>query len=262
MINKPTKNKTVFILVFFLLSCGSLKDNDDVVLARVGKKKLFFKDLPTQLYSPNIKKNDVSVFINSWVNDQVLFISAKKEGFLNDRVLKEKTERYYKDIVISSFVEAKMGVVNKITKEDVLSYYNNNKLSFIRKRDGLFARHFVFEDLNLAKKVKVQLGRIKRSVNVDQYLNDASYIKEGLLSKDLNKLLFKSNTSIAGPVFYNKKHHIFEIVSRYKKGSLYGLEDVHDEIYQRLIKKDFINGTSKLLDSLKRKNDVFINLNY
>ena len=92
----PTQNKNFFILVFFLLSCEGSKNNDDVVLARVGKKKLFFKDLPTQLNGPNIKKNDVSVFVNSWVNDQVLFISAEKEGFLNDRVLKERTEKYYK----------------------------------------------------------------------------------------------------------------------------------------------------------------------
>lgn len=262
MINMPTQNKIVFILVFFLLSCEGSKNNDDVVLARVGKKKLFFKDLPTQLNGPNIKKNDVSVFVNSWVNDQVLFISAEKEGFLNDRVLKERTEKYYKDIVISSFVETKTNIINKITKEDVLSYYNNNKLSFIRKRDGVFARHFVLEDLNLAKKIKVQLSKTKRSVNVDQYLNDTSYIREGLLSKDLNELLFNSNTSIVGPVLYNKKHHVFEIVSRYKKGSFYGLEEVHDEVYQRLMKKVSISGTSRLLDSLKRKNDVFINLNY
>lgn len=262
MINKLTKNKTVFILVFFLFSCENLKENDAIVLARVGKKKLFFKDLPNQLNGPNIKKNDVSVFVNSWVNSQVLFISAEKEGFLNDRVLKEKTEKYYKDLVISSFVETKTGVTNKITKEDVLSYYNDNKLSFIRKRDGVFARHFVLEDLNLAKKIIAQLSKTKRSVNVDQYLNDTSYIREGLLSEDLNKFLFNSNTSIVGPVLYNKKHHVFEIVSRYKKGSFYGLEDVHDEIYQRLIKKSSISGTSKLLDSLKRKNDVFINLNY
>ena len=262
MINMLTQNKSFFILVFFLLSCEGLKNNDDVVLARVGKKKLFFKDLPTQLNGPNIKKNDVSVFVNSWVNDQVLFISAEKEGFLNDRVLKERTEKYYKDIVISSFVETKTNIINKITKEDVLSYYNNNKLSFIRKRDGVFARHFVLEDLNLAKKIKVQLSKTKRSVNVDQYLNDTSYIREGLLSKDLNELLFNSNTSIIGPVLYNKKHHVFEIVSRYKKGSFYGLEEVHDEVYQRLMKKVSIGGTSRLLDSLKRKSDVFINLNY
>ena len=55
-----------------------------------------------------------------------------------------------------------------LNNEIVISYYNNNKLSFIRKRDGVFARHFVLEDLNLAKKIKVQLSKTKRSVNVDQ----------------------------------------------------------------------------------------------
>ena len=41
-----------------------------------------------------------------------------------------------------------------------------------------------------------------------------------------------------------------------------GLEEVHDEIYQRLIKKKSFSDASFLLDSLKGEMDVFINPNY
>ena len=262
MIKTSVKNKKIFVLAFFLLCCGGEKDNKGVVLARVGKKKLFYKDLPIQLNDPKIKESDVSVFIERWVNDMVLFNSAKKEGLLKDVSLKEKTEKYYKDLVISSFVRTKTSVLKKITKKDVLSYYNNNKLSFVRKKDGVFARHFLSTNIALAKKIKNQLTKTKKSFNVDEYLNDSSYIERGLLSKEIDKLLFNSNSSVVGPVFYSQKHHVFEVVSRYKKGSFFGLEEVHDEIYQRLIKKSYVEVTSELLDSLKRKNDVFINLNY
>lgn len=262
MIKISAKNNKIIIFLFFILSCSSVKDNDDVVLARVGKKKLFFKNLPTQLVKPGMNKKDISVFVNTWVNNQVLFGEAKKEGFLNDRVLKEKTEKYYKDLVISSFIETKTSVVSEITKKAVLTYYNNNKSSFIRKKDGVFARHFLSGSLDSAKKIKNQLSRTKKSFNVDKYLKDSGYIQRGTLSKEINDLIFNSKQPLVGPVFFNKKHHIFEVVSRYKKGSFFGLEDVHDEIYQRLIKKVNIKGTSLLLDSLKRESDVFINLNY
>lgn len=262
MIKLSIKNKELFILVFFLLCCDGKKDSEGVVLARVGKKKLFYNDLPSRFNSPNIKSTDISVFVNNWVNDEVLFNSAKREGLLNDKMLKEKREAYYKNIVVSSFVKTKTNVMNKITKEDVLSYYNDNKLSFVRKRDGVFARHFISKDIKLAKKIKNQISKINKSISIDKYLNNSNYIEKGFLSKDIDKLIFSSNQSVVGPVFYNQKHHVFEIVSRYKKGSFFGLEDVHDEIYQRLIKKNYVNGTSMLLDSLKRKNDVFINLNY
>ena len=262
MIKLSVKNKKLFFLVFFLLCCEGKKDNESAVLARVGKKKLFFKDLPNRFNGPNIKSTDISVFVNNWVNDEVLFNSAKREGLLNDKILKEKAEAYYKDLVVSSFVKTKTNVVNKITKEHVLFYYNDNKLSFVRKRDGVFARHFISKDLELAKKIKNQVSKTKKSINIDKYLNNSNYIEKGFLSKDIDKLLFNTNKSVIGPVFYNQKHHVFEILSRYKKGSFFGLEDVHDEIYQRLIKKNYVNGTSMLLDSLKRKNDVFINLNY
>ena len=262
MIKLTVRSKKLFILVLFLLCCEGKKDNEGVVLARVGKKKLFFKDLPSRFNSPNIKSTDISVFVNNWVNDEVLFSSAKREGLLNDKMLKEKTEAYYKDLVVSSFVKTKTNVVNKITKEHVLFYYNDNKLSFVRKRDGVFARHFISKDIEFAKKIKNQISKTKKSINIDKHLNDSNYIEKGFLSKDIDKLLFSSNQSVVGPVFYNQKHHVFEIVYRYKKGSFFGLEDVHDEIYQRLIKKNYVNGTSELLDSLKRRNDVFINLNY
>ena len=78
MIKLSVKNKKLFFLVFFLLCCEGKKDNESVVLARVGKKKLFFKDLPNRFNGPNIKSTDISIFVNNWVNDEVLFNSAKR----------------------------------------------------------------------------------------------------------------------------------------------------------------------------------------
>ena len=55
---------------------------------------------------------------------------------------------------------------------------------------------------------------------------------------------------------------MFEVISRHEKGSLFGLEEVHDEIYQRLVKKKTSVRSSFLLDSLKENSSFFINPNY
>ena len=41
-----------------------------------------------------------------------------------------------------------------------------------------------------------------------------------------------------------------------------GLENVHDKIYQRLLKQKQLVSAADLLDSLKEKSTVFINSNY
>ena len=251
-----------FFYIVFFNSCENTPKNDGLVLARVGSEKLFFTDLPKNIVSPNTDKSKVSFFVDSWVNEQVLFKSAKRDGFLNDLFLKEKRDDYYRKIIISSYIKTKVSGLNKITKEDVLNFYNSNKSSFIRKESVFFARHFVVEDLSIAKKIKRELLRSEKSFNIDIYLSGSSYVEKNTLPKPLGDLLFNTKETIVGPVFFDKKNHVYEKISFYKKGSFLGIEDVYDEILQRLIKKKEIKRSFSVLDSLKRNDDVFVNLNY
>ena len=253
----------IFSLFYvFFSSCDKTLENGDLVLARVGSEKLFFKDLPKNIISPNIDRNKISFFVDSWVNEQVLFKSARKEGLLNDSFLKEKRDDYYKKIVISSYVKIKSKGLNEVKKEDVLDFYNKNKVSFVRKEPTFFARHFVTEDLSIAKKIKKELLKTEKSFNVDLYLKGSGFVEKNSLPETLNTLLFNTKENVVGPVFFDKKNHVYEKVSFYEKGSFLGIEDVYDEILQRLIKKEEITKSLSLLDSLKQRDDVFINLKY
>ena len=89
----------------------------------------------------------------------------------------------------------------------------------------------------IAKKLKKELIKTEKSFNVDKYLKESNYVEKGSLPKVLNDLLFNSKEEIVGPVFFNEKNHIYEKISFYKKGSFLGIEDVYEEILQRLIKK-------------------------
>lgn len=251
-----------FICLFLLNSCENSPETGDLVLARVGSEKLFFKDLPKNIISPDIDRNKISFFVDSWVNEQVLFKSAEKEGFLNDLHLRDKRDDYYRKIIISSYTKTKTKGLSKITKEDVLRFYNNNKSSFIRKEPSFFTRHFAVEDLSIAKKIKKELLKTERGFNIDIYLKGSGYVEKNSLPKTLNDLLFNTEETIVGPVYFDKKNHVYEKISYYKKGSFLGIEDVYDEILQRLIKKEEISRSLSLLDSLKRKDNVFINLKY
>ena len=72
--------------------------------------------------------------------------------------------------------------------------------------------------------------------------------------------VFKGSVGdVLGPKEHNKNFHIFQILQKYKKGSLVGLEKVYDEIYQRMFKEKEVLVIDAILDSLYLKSDVFVN---
>lgn len=252
----------LLLLFFVFFSCSTSELETGDILARVGYNKLSFKDLPDDLKTPPFNKKRIRFFVNKWVDEIVLFSTAKKEGFLNDNLLLKKRDLYFKKLIISSFLDTKTLYRGNIKKEDVLLYYNKNKLSFLRKKDGVFVRHFKTDDLIKAKKIKKILLKKNKEKNLDRFLEGSSYVLKGELEPKIDISLFEEKGSFVGPVQTENGFHVFDILSKHKKGSVVGLEEVHDEIYQRLIKKKSFSDASFLLDSLRGEMDVFINPNY
>ena len=88
-------------------------------------------------------------------------------------------------------------------------------------------------------------------------------IKQGRLVKELDSVVFKSKkTGVVGPVRFKNNYHVIEVLKLYEKGSRLGLEEVYDEIYQRLKKRNSVATTTYLIDSLRKNSNIFINSLY
>ena len=255
-------NKKIFIYIVFFFSCSSVEKTDEVVLARVGTQRLLVKDLPKDLKTPPLNKKKIAFFIKKWVNNSLLFGAARKEGLLKDKTLIKERDFFYKKLVISTFLET-MALSNfNISKEEVLNHYKKNKDSFVRKKESLFVRFFISSSLFEAKKTKKRLIGNKEKPKPDLFFSDSKYIEKGYFIPKIDNILFKTKGVFVGPVETEKGFYVFEVISRHEKGSLFGLEEVHDEIYQRLVKKKTSVRSSFLLDSLKENSSFFINPNY
>ena len=84
--------------IIVLVSCSMREDASSIVLARVGDAVLTTKDLPDLSSKGALSKDAVSAFIEEWVNDAVLYRSAKNRGLLADEQLKRSRDAYYKNI--------------------------------------------------------------------------------------------------------------------------------------------------------------------
>jgi parvulin-like peptidyl-prolyl isomerase len=154
-----------------------------------------------------------------------------------------------------------------VSNSDIREYYDKNLSGFIRQNDEAYVYHFFTNKHLDARSIRSKLLK-KQTTDITSELFDGFRVEKktvtrGFLLKKLDIAIFKNKKgSVVGPIRTAKGYHVFEIINKYKKGSKVGLENVHDKIYQRLLKQKQLVLAANLLDSLKEKSTVFINSNY
>lgn len=252
--------KNIFtLMVVFVFSCSWKKDNNVLVYARVENEILNQKNIVIPSF-PNEANNNLSSFVNSWVDETVLFISAKKTGLLSDNDLIKKRDSFYKNLIISSFVENETVKNISISNEEIKIYYEKNKNSFLYRGDVVFAEQYISKNPKDAKSLLLSV-RSNRLNNINKIPHQFEYgqIKKGIFSSETDSQVFNKKNKVVGPIKKNDLYYVLKILKIHKKGSQRGLEEVYDEIYQRIYKKKQAFKYSSLLDSLKNSMNVYIN---
>ena len=253
-----------FYCIIVLVSCSAREDASSIVLARVGDAVLTTKDLPDLSSKNALSKDAVSAFIEEWVNDAVLYRSAKNRGLLADERLRRSRDAYYKKIVVSAFVDSETSANINISTEDVRLYYKAHRDEFYRGSDEVYAHHFIAQKIGDARNIRDQLtrGSKKEPASLSGFLIESRYIKRGRLINKLDRAIFSTKKPVVGPIKTGRGFHVFDVIHRYLKGSTIGLDASYDEIYQRLVKQRSAMLSLQLLDSLKKDVNIFINSNY
>ncbi len=248
------------MLVFF--SCSKKKTDNSPVLARVGNQTLKLKNIT----NPNLLTSQaIPPLVEEWINKTILYNEAKKEGLDKDSFFIKSKNDFFRDLVISSFVEKTVRAKIKIEKDSILNYYKKNKSSFLRLNEEVYVDHYATENLSTAKKIKeviLSSGEHKKNFDLSLYFVESKNIKKGRLSPVLNNKIFNSQSKAVGPIKTDSSYHVFNILNKYKKGTIVGFDLAYDEIYQRLYKKEETKHSFLLLDSLKNKLKIFINPDY
>ena len=261
------KNALTIGVCCFLASCSVREKDNSVVLARVNDQVLTVKKLEKLLPPENRIEEQLKNFIRDWVDNALYYDAALMDGLHKDSRLSNERDRYYKKIVIGSYLQTKTSSSVPISNSDIRVYYDENLSGFIRQNDEAYVCHFFTNKHSDARSVRSKLLR-KQAVDSESELFDGFGVEKktvtrGFLLKELDIEIFKNKKgAIVGPIRTANGYHIFKIVNIYKKGSKKGLEDVYDKIYQRLLKKKQVVLAADLLDSLKEKSNVFINSNY
>ena len=255
----------IFCLIILVVSCykDSNKEVDDGVYARVGPVELTQEDL---VFFDN-KTPDLRTLnseIKTWIDETLLFSEAMKNGFKNDVVLQRKRDSYYRELIITSFVESVIGSKVSVSNDDVRLYYKRNKGEFTRVLDEVRIEQYIVKSKRVADRLVASFNSKK---NVDLSKFDIEFVKtetvqRGTFAKNIDDMVFVKRIDIVGPVIIGKDISVLKVLEINKQGSIKGLSDVYDEIYQRIFKIKSLQVQEFLLDSLKKTMNISINPKY
>ena len=255
----------IFCFIVLVVSCykDNNKEVDDGVYARVGSIELTQEDLVL----PN-KRTSNSKTLNSsiknWIDETVLFSEAVKNGFDNDMVLRSKRDSYYRKLIITSFVESAIVSKVSVSNNDVRLYYKRNKGDFVRVLDDVNIEQYIVKGKKAANRLITSFNS-KKNIDLSKFgieLVKTETVQRGTFAKNIDDMIFVKGVRIVGPVVIGKDISVLKVLEINKQGSIKGLNDVYDEIYQRIFKIKSLEVQEFLLDSLKKTIDISINPKY
>ena len=132
----------LFIFLAFFFSCTKNTKEVVDVYARVGETILTKKEVLEMKKECLVEQHSIRHLVESWVKKTLFYNEAVNINLDNDKTLLNKRDLFYKNLLISSFLEIKTKKEIKISRKEVSDYYNNNKKSFIRKQDEILLKHY------------------------------------------------------------------------------------------------------------------------
>ncbi|MFC1549847.1 peptidylprolyl isomerase [Candidatus Neomarinimicrobiota bacterium] len=249
---------SVFIFGSLIIgSCSQKTPSADQIIARVGSSYLTKKEVGKLLLEHGSKPPTISTIVTRWINTELLYQAALDKELDRDLRLQNRIHEYSKQLLGSAFLENLSLSGNIVTNDSIKSYYINNKSDFLQPDASAKLYHFIFDEENEAQELVDKLRKPSRNFDrkelFSQYHIDLKTVYKGSLIPVLDNAVFnnRSSKAVLDPIRSNYGFHVIEILDRSKQGSQMGLDEVYDEIYQRLINKYTAQRTLRILDSLK-----------
>lgn len=133
----------LILTIGFIFSCNNsnneTKEAPSDILALVGSESITKDDLRDELNKLSYKQRSIyssspeklNKFLDTHINEKVLYNEALKRGFENRGDIQEEIDRYKKQFIIKTFGKEILGEL-ELNNDDITMYYDQNKKEFER----------------------------------------------------------------------------------------------------------------------------------
>lgn len=264
------KKYSLILTGILIIACNQNHELPPDLVAQVNDAYLIKENLNYRVPSDLSEETQLSMkkmLIKQWVEDEILYQSAIKEGFQwNDSDLFQ-IENYKKSIIIQRYLDDKLNKNYRIPEKEIEDYYNNNKKEFIRNADEVHVIHLFIENKDNAIFKEIREAKDLNEIIKKYYFNirstyespngDLGYVEISSLPEIIQKAVRRQKTgTISSPLKTKDGYHFIQLMDFQKAGTQRDLELVKDEIVLRLKWQKREQERERLMDELREKFQV------
>jgi len=263
----PFNNLIILLLsgMFILLSCGRTSPPEDY-LVRVEDSYLTMEDMKfISIINPDGKlpKGQLQSFLNDWINTEMLAQQALKHDIDQDPYLKSRLDSYYKSLLADTYIRYHIYKSISVSDQEIQNYYNEHRQIFMWEHDAAEVVHYFSEIQDTARVIYNILRNgtpEEKSLLYQRNQPETKIITYQDVIPELGDVIFNTKAQgVLNIIESDFGYHIVVVNQRFNAGSYQNLDQVRDEIRQRLIVTKQKRYYYQVLDSLKGAMNVEIN---
>ncbi|MFQ6112610.1 MAG: peptidyl-prolyl cis-trans isomerase [bacterium] len=274
----------MYLLKLSLFSCCGLililwagcdnvqKEQKKYVLAKVGKETLTLDEVMTEIpkeIRSTLSPSDIREYVRRWTNNEVLYQEARRRK-LDERIdLKMEFEKLKREILINKLIEVELDNDVPVTEEEIKSYFESNKDSFVLTEDVVHAYHILVKTRKEANTIRKRLRSgetfeaLSKEVNSNSETNDwdLGYFSRDEVIPEISKVVFNMPIgALSFPIKSDFGYHILKLVDKQNKGDTEKFETVIEEIRLKLEAQKKQERFHRFLLQMKSKTLIETNL--
>ena len=151
-------NNFIFILFISVILAGCTKEPEKKeYVARVNDKFLTQEELNNMLQTADNKNFYKDEIIRNWINNELLYQKAIKEGITDDSLYKRLTDESKKELAVTLLLnQVYLKEKEKISSKQIEDFYENNKNDFKAFYDSYVINVINFNNDTYARDEKLQ----------------------------------------------------------------------------------------------------------
>jgi len=265
-----TRFKAVVFLLFFagILVLHSCSNNSSPAeyLARVEDSYLTPEDMKfLSIIDPEgqIPPGQLQSFLNNWIETEMLAKQALRYDIDQDPYLQSRLDSYYKSLLADTYMRYHIYRTISVSDQEIQDYYDENRKVFMWEHDAAELVHYFTENRDTARSIYNILRNgtpEEKTVLYQQNQPDTRVVTYQDVIPELGDVIFNTRAEgVLNIIESDFGFHVVVVNQRYSASSFQDINQVRDEIRERIILTKQKQHYYDVLDSLKGAMDIEIN---
>lgn len=276
MLRKPGLN----LLILVLLSClypliwhCKSPEKPSVVVARVNGVELTLDMIQASIpdeFRGHVKPIHIKELVERWVDNQVFFQEALRRGVNREAKVLYEIEQMRQQVIVSYMLETELQRAMSVSKEEIQSYYDQNKEHFIRPEDLVNFHQILSDSLEKISRVRSrimrgeQFGPLAREISLDPSAEndgDMGWMSRSHLLPQIETQAFRlKKGALSQPIKTEVGYHLIKVIEIRPKEEIQALDEVEQIISERVKSRKRTEKYSHLLAILKDAAKIEVTL--